>query len=143
MRHGRYRPVVSQGFRSIAFAAALVAGCGGSEPAPEPPEITGPPKQRIAETVNVFFDAFNEGDAGVACRLLTERGKRLVVKITPQFQDLRADFTGELRGGDQTGRRGDGGQDRPGRLRRSGATGRRQSGERGQRVPWRAGDASG
>lgn len=89
MRDGRYGPVVPQSLRSLAFATAtLVAGCGGSEPAPEPSEITGPPKQRIAATVNTFFEAFSEGNAGVACKLLTERGKKLVVRITPQFQDL-------------------------------------------------------
>ena len=79
--------------RSIALWLSLVgvasAGCdSASEDAARRALPDGPPKERIAVSVNGFFDAWNAGDGELACTYLTERGRSLVLRIVRQAEEL-------------------------------------------------------
>jgi len=60
-----------------AAAAALSAGCGGSDDRPTTaPTITAPPTDAAVPTVERYVAALRHGDAEAACALFSDQGEQ-------------------------------------------------------------------
>jgi hypothetical protein len=91
--------VTDHGRRLVAIAVLAVAlgACGDDSEPPDvtKPAITGSDEERIAQTVNALFAAWNNGEGELTCSYLTARGRELMVKIASQLHGLDEEIHAE------------------------------------------------